>query len=101
MAQISIFKSPIVVWCEAAGEGFGSQYTRFSLTASASKPSSRNKGVQCALDDLYGIARLVAPGPRYFLHSGRVHPYPVGLGHRHTFDSGHPRPKDCLTAASR
>ena len=85
---------------ERGGRGFlPSQSTRFSSIASTSNPVLGNKGVQRALDDLCDIARLVVPGPCYFLYLGWVHPYLAGLGRRYRFDSGHPRPEDRLLNA--
>jgi hypothetical protein len=51
------------------------------------------EGDQYDLDIFCGSARSVAIGTCHFLHSGWIHPYPVGGGRRHGLDSVDSRPK--------
>ena len=52
-----------------------------------------------ALDNFRNLARLMDARARHFLHDGRFHPHPVGLGHRYPANPRHPGPKaDCLIA---
>jgi hypothetical protein len=53
------------------------------------------------LDNFCGFACFVGFGTGHFLHVRRVHPPPVGFGHRRSLDSGHSRPKSHQLAAEK